>query len=252
MTRTYRIIDKSDTHITVSDTKHFYKIHSKKVLIEDVDYLHIVRQIRAKKGELLSYNGKSRNYKLHVKGSDFYVNVSEPYDKIKCELVDETPDMYQEFAKKVRPAAPKWVLKIFDGTATGETIFLRGNNYFLMPDFKWNREIDSLYLLALFKDDNLKSVRDLGAEHVDMLKQARDESLSYIVDNYGLDRDKLKVYVHYHPTAWRLHIHFQHVNSTSGSYAPGRSIYLDEVIENLEADGEYYSHGTLKCIRRVV
>jgi len=39
-----------------------------------------------------------------------------------------------------------------------------------MPDLKWSGKINELYLLAIVKKRNIKSLRDLTAEHLPLLK----------------------------------------------------------------------------------
>lgn len=42
--------------------------------------------------------------------------------------------------------------------------------FLLFPDLKWSGKIDELYLLAIIKKRNIKSLRDLTADHLPLLK----------------------------------------------------------------------------------
>jgi len=44
------------------------------------------------------------------------------------------------------------------------------NGFLLLPDLKWSGKINELYLLAIVKKRNIKSLRDLTAEHLPLLK----------------------------------------------------------------------------------
>lgn len=44
------------------------------------------------------------------------------------------------------------------------------NGFVLVPDLKWNGEVDTLYLLAIINKHNIKSLRDLTQEHLPLLK----------------------------------------------------------------------------------
>ena len=86
-----------------------------------------------------------------------------------------------------------------------------------------------------------------------MLKSIRDESLKAIKDKFGIGSSLIRVFFHYHPTYFHLHIHFTHmkmVNKVSSQVA--RAILLDDVIDNIEFfspdkdKGDYYQHKTLQ------
>lgn len=42
--------------------------------------------------------------------------------------------------------------------------------FLLLPDLKWSGKINELYLLAIIKKRNIKSLRDLTADHLPLLK----------------------------------------------------------------------------------
>ena len=71
-----------------------------------------------------------------------------------------------------------------------------------------------------------------------------------IFERYGLPASKLRVYLHYQPSYYHLHVHF----TVLGSEAPGsgveRAHLLSDVIQNLEGDGEFYRQRSLSCSLR--
>lgn len=44
------------------------------------------------------------------------------------------------------------------------------NGFLLLPDLKWSGKIDELYLLAIIKKRNIKSLRDLTSDHLPLLQ----------------------------------------------------------------------------------
>lgn len=44
------------------------------------------------------------------------------------------------------------------------------NGFLLIPDLKWSGRLNELYLLAIVKKRNIKSLRDLTADHLPLLK----------------------------------------------------------------------------------
>ena len=66
-----------------------------------------------------------------------------------------------------------------------------------------------------------------------------------ILQRYQVRGDRLRVYLHYLPSYYHLHVHF----TALGFDAPGsgveRAHLLTDVIENLECDPEHYQRRTL-------
>lgn len=57
------------------------------------------------------------------------------------------------------------------------------NGFVAVPDLKWNGEIDTLYFLAICNRRDLKSLRDLTADHLPLLRNIKEKTLvsnSYI------------------------------------------------------------------------
>lgn len=105
---------------------------------------------------------------------------------------------------------------------------------------------DALYCLTMTKDRKLQSVRDLNGDHLEMLKRMRDESLAAIEKRYGLKKSLIRAFFHYPPTYWHLHVHFCHTNITAKvNCSAGRAILLDDVIDNIEAQPDYYQKRAL-------
>jgi len=61
-------------------------------------------------------------------------------------------------------------------------------------------------------------------------------------------KDQLKVYFHYQPSFYHLHVHFTHINYRA---AKGSGHLLEDVLDNLEnIDPQYYAKKTLSfCIK---
>mmetsp|Transcript_12912 Transcript_12912/g.12807 ORF Transcript_12912/g.12807 Transcript_12912/m.12807 type:complete len:81 (-) Transcript_12912:54-296(-) len=80
-----------------------------------------------------------------------------------------------------------------------------------------------------------------------MLKTMRDQCLEAIKKTYNLDKFQVKAYFHYYPTYFHLHLHIAHVKVIEEASAYiGKSIFLDDVINNIEIfDANYYQKATL-------
>jgi hypothetical protein len=52
-----------------------------------------------------------------------------------------------------------------------------------------------------------------------------------LVDKYGVREDELRVYIHYQPSYYHLHVHFLHVKYDAGAgMAAGKAHLLNDVI----------------------
>lgn len=113
----------------------------------------------------------------------------------------------------------------------------------------WTRD---LYLLAIAKDANLRSIRDLaGPAGAALVRDMRDALRAAAADVYGVPREKVRVFFHYHPQFYRLHAHcatLQHVN-------PGvecdRAHLATTVASNIDLCPDYYQKATLTYKLRV-
>ena len=133
--------------------------------------------------------------------------------------------------------------------------------------FQWNgKQVEDLYLIVLTQDRNIRSIRELTGEHLPLLKNIWNKGCKGIMGEefifgnfysrkqiksvflpakYGVPSSKLRVYFHYQPSFYHLHVHFSHV----AYHAPGtqteKAHLLATVIHNLERDPGYYRRGAL-------
>ena len=188
------------------------------------------------------------------------------YSRQPARLVRETPEAYAAY---VRPYAAalraggrlNWVFNILDGRTEQEDVIYRTEpwgqlrhdgtdgdddakkqGFLLLPDLNWDRKtVEALHLLALVERRDLWSLRDLRKRHVPWLRAMRDRLVDATVQTYrqhSLEPDQLKLYVHYQPTYYHLHVHIVHVALEAGAtQAAGKAVGLESIIETLEAMG---------------
>ncbi|KAJ1676573.1 hypothetical protein EV182_007923, partial [Spiromyces aspiralis] len=125
-------------------------------------------------------------------------------------IIHETPALYHTVVKPYIYGEPQsriqWVYNILDHKHESERIIFEEPNkqdgFVLLPDFKWDgKTIDSLYLVVIVHRHDLKSLRDLGSEHLGLLKSIRDKVTDAVTERYlGVGRDQLRFYIHYQPS----------------------------------------------------
>ena len=174
------------------------------------------------------------------------------YSPQEVRMVTETPEIY---AQHVRPYMQRmrdegrlnWVFNILDGKAEQEDVLLRDTGtskdgqdegFLLAPDLNWDRKtLTSLHLLAMPSRRDFWSLRDLKKCHVDWLRDMRAKILSATTKVYkDLEKDQIKLYIHYQPTYYHFHIHVVHVMAEATStQAVGKALGLENVIAQLES-----------------
>ncbi|XP_039620010.1 m7GpppX diphosphatase [Polypterus senegalus] len=144
----------------------------------------------------------------------------------------------------------QWVYNILEKKAETERIVFEDSDpetgFILLPDFKWDqKQVDDLYLIAICHQRGIKSLRDLTADHLPLLLNIQQRGQDEIQKRYGIPANQLRVYLHYQPSYYHLHVHF----TALGYDAPGcgveRAHLLSDVIQNLQTDAQYYQSRTL-------
>jgi m7GpppX diphosphatase len=89
-------------------------------------------------------------------------------------------------------------------------------------------------------DTTLRSIRTLDASHVSLLEHMKQVTLQVIREKYGLEKENIKMYFHYEPSTYHLHIHFVNTSSNQLHSSVEYSHELNSVIFNLKMNSDYY------------
>ncbi|XP_034038044.1 m7GpppX diphosphatase [Thalassophryne amazonica] len=170
-------------------------------------------------------------------------------------LVEETGNDYQSITLpyiQKQSFSIQWVYNILDKKAEAERIVFEDPDqevgFILLPDFKWDQtQLDDLYLIAIVHQRGIKSLRDLTSDHVPLLQNISQKGKEAILQHYKLPDSKLRVYLHYQPSYYHLHVHFTVLGFEAAGCNVERAHLLADVIQNLQADPQYYKNRTLYC-----
>ncbi len=66
-----------------------------------------------------------------------------------------------------------------------------------------------------------------------------------IKEKFQVPRSKLRIYLHYQPSYYHLHVHFTHLKYDAPGSGVERAHLLSDVITNLETDAAFYQKKTL-------
>ncbi|KAJ7449651.1 scavenger mRNA decapping enzyme [Mycena latifolia] len=161
------------------------------------------------------------------------------YSKQNSILVRETPDIYsrivQPYISEIPPERTRWP-EILDGHKEQSKILFSSPDFIILPDMKWDlHTIGSLYLIAIVRDKDLRSLRDLRASNVSLLKSIRHEAFTVAQEKWGIERGGLRMYIHYQPSYYHFHVHIVNANYEAGiGMSVGQAHLLEDVISLLD------------------
>lgn len=167
-------------------------------------------------------------------------------------LVQETSEVYENITLphlNREQFSLDWVYNILEHKKEVERIVCEDmdkiNGFVLLPDLKWDGQVESLYLLAIVRDRNILSIRDLREHHLTLLENVKVKSLKLIEEKYGVAPNQIRAYIHYQPSFYHLHIHFTYIKYDAPGISCEKSHLLDTVINNIKLIPDYYQRATL-------
>ncbi|PZC72801.1 hypothetical protein B5X24_HaOG210564 [Helicoverpa armigera] len=175
------------------------------------------------------------------------------FSQQETHIVLETPELYN---KLTLPHIEKeqfnlqWVYNILEGKSEQDRVVYNNpcekDGFVLLPDLKWDGVTkETLYLLAIVRRRGIKSLRDLDESHLPLLKRIRDEGKKKILEKYNVPSSQLRIYFHYQPSFYHLHVHFTYLRHEAPGIYAEKAHLLDTVIDNIEMIGNYYHRATL-------
>ncbi|KAH7819495.1 putative Scavenger mRNA decapping enzyme [Monocercomonoides exilis] len=177
----------------------------------------------------------------------------EKYTPTKTLVLRETPEIYSKYVKSYIESRAvekelKWVWNILDGISEKERVIYHDDDpetgFTIVPDTKWDeRNMKYLYFTVLAKTRKIKSLRDINGSHIEFLKRMKEEAMKAAKAKYGVPSAQLLCYVHYLPSFMQLHYHV--INIERGDMRGPRCILVDDIIDNLQRDPEYYQKSNL-------
>jgi m7GpppX diphosphatase len=155
-------------------------------------------------------------------------------------IIKETYDEYLDYIKSRDVDKDQWIYNIIDGIAEKSQILYKDEECIIIPDFKFDRSISKLHILCMPIDKTIRCIRSLEQKHIELLKNMKEKTLKEIKTRYNLDECNLKIYIHYNPSTYHLHIHFINVNYTDCFSSVEYSHEIHSVMDNLSMNSCYY------------
>lgn len=161
-------------------------------------------------------------------------------------IVRETYEDYLSTIEKRDPKKDKWIYNILDGTSEQESVLHRDDLCVVLPTYTWDgKNVDKLHILCMPTDTSLRCIRSLTNSHIPLLEHMKRETLRVIREVYHLDECHLKMFFHYEPSTYHLHIHFVNTAFYEAFSSVEYSHELNTVMFNLSLCGDYYQRTVL-------
>ena len=201
-------------------------------------------------------NGRFRKYETNstakIEVLEIFPAKEEDLSKylLKKRKVLETFDMYKTLVlPKIINQNLDWIDNIVNNNKEKESILYQCKDFVFLPDLKWDKnDTESLYYLAIVKHKELRSIRDLNNNHIEMLKQMYEICVNILCNKYKRNKEDFRVYFHYPPSFWQLHIHFNLISKKWAGALIDYSHPLSSVINNIELVGNYYQKAKIEVI----
>lgn len=161
-------------------------------------------------------------------------------------IIRESYDDYLRYILKRDPKKDQWIYNIIEGKSEQESVIYRDEQCIVIPTYMWDGKcVDKLHILCMPTDTILRSIRSLTAAHIPLLEHMKRETIRVIKQKYDLDENQLKMFFHYEPSTYHLHIHFVNVSHHDSRSSVEYSHELNSVMFNLSICNDYYQRAIL-------
>lgn len=164
-------------------------------------------------------------------------------------------ETYEEYLKIIEQRdfnKEQWVYNILDSKAEQNKILYVDDLIVVIPCYTWSNSADitksniyytdvsNLHLLVFPTDKKLHTLRDLNGTHIDLLIHIKTKTLNLIKNTFNIEQNLIKMYIHYTPSTFHLHVHFALKSNTEINSSCEYSHNLNNIIEILKAKSDFY------------
>ena len=168
-------------------------------------------------------------------------------------MVEETPALYNTAVLPFIESgqiSPDWIRNALEHKKEADRIIYEDSDpesgFILYPDYKWDgKQVENLYCLAIVHKYGIKSLRDLNCMHLPLLRKLLTDAPKAIQKKYGIPTSQLRIYLHYQPSYYHLHVHYSSLGYDAPGINCGKAHLLSTVIKNIEKQSNHYARVTL-------
>ena len=161
-------------------------------------------------------------------------------------IIRESYEDYLRYIAKRDPKKDQWIYNIINGISEQESILYRDEYCIIIPTYMWDgKNVDKLHVLCMPTDVSLRCIRSLNSSHIYLLEHMKRKTVEIIKNKYNLDEHYLKMFFHYEPSTYHLHIHFVNSSCHDSRSSVEYSHELNSVMFNLSICDDYYQRAIL-------
>ena len=193
--------------------------------------------------EIVQQNDVYEKYKVkaNIFGELICCKDKTKISNLKNKIGYETYEEYINFISTYDKSRDQWIYNIIDGIAETSDILYVDEDIIIIPTYTWNKsDVEKLHVLAIVKDKNLRTIRDLNQSHIQLLKNIKNIGIGIISFKYSIQSDEINIYFHYEPSTYQLHAHFTNLSNSDFKNSVECSHHIDNVIFNLSLNSDYY------------
>ncbi len=197
---------------------------------------------------------KSSDKFMEIYNLDYYIRFPVSLDLIEwlkgeTEVFTETYQLYRKislpYINSIYDKNIKWINDLVSNYAEESIVLFRNVDFVICKDIVWkDNNLNQFYLLGI-PTKKIKTIRDLTSLDIPLLKLIKAKAIE-IAEQYGICKNNLLMFFHYHPSYYQLHLHICISNHEALETKHLRNYYLDDVITKLETDSDYWKKATLK------
>jgi m7GpppX diphosphatase len=140
----------------------------------------------------------------------------------------------------------KWIYDILHHNSEKNRIVYQDDIFILMKDILWsNNKKDEIYLLALPRNETLRTIRDLDSKNLALLEHMKKVITHILQKKFKIKKEHVYMFFHYLPSFFHLHLHVCGLTNINMQKKFGRHHLLDNIIQNIQFKNDYYQKVTL-------
>lgn len=169
--------------------------------------------------------------------------------KAETEIFVETKHDYKKitlpYINSILDKNIKWINDLIFNKSEESIVLLRTTSHVICKDIVWKNDDPSEFYILVFPLKPIKNIRDLTSDDIPILEQMKQD-VCEIAEKYAIPKEKLYMFFHYHPSYYQLHLHVCITEHPQLETKYLRHYYLDDVIDKLKTDSDYWKNATLK------
>jgi len=190
---------------------------------------------------------------IEVVNSKYYIRFPVSIDlidwlKAETEIFSENFLMYKKislpYINSIYDKNTKWIHELTGNFSEESIVLFRNQEMVLCKDIVWKDSNPNQFYLLGIPTKKIKTIRDLTQQDIPLLKNLKEKAID-IAKQYGINKNKLYMFFHYHPSYYQLHLHVCITEHEALETKYFRHYYLDDVIAKLESDTDYWKKATL-------